>query len=49
MKKIEIPKLEMRGLNEKITLCQRKGSEGHEPPHALKSSWWGRMISDFCV
>ena len=35
--KIQIPKLELRGVNEKVTYCQRDGSEGHEPPHALKS------------
>ena len=30
-------------------LCQRQGSEGHAPPHALKSSERGCMISDFGV
>ena len=30
-------------------LCQREGSEGHEAPHALKSSNRGRMIWDFLV
>ena len=28
------------------TRAERKG---HEPPHALKSSQYGRMISDFRV
>ena len=26
--KIQIPKLELRGVNEKVTQCQRQGSEG---------------------
>ena len=30
-------------------LCERLHSERHEPPHALKSSERGRMISDFRV
>ena len=30
-------------------LCKRLHSERHEPPHALKSSERGRMISDFGV
>ena len=30
-------------------LCPRQGSEGHEPPHALKSSYCGHMISYFRV
>ena len=47
--KNQIPKLELRGVNEKVTQCQRQGSEGHDPPHALKSSYRGRMISDFRV
>ena len=29
-----------------VKQCQRQGSEGHDPPHALKSSQRGRMISD---
>ena len=32
-----------------VTQCQRQGSEGHDPPHALKSLERGRMISDFRV
>ena len=47
--KIQIPKLEQTVVNEKVTQCQRQGSEGHDPPHALKSSQRGRMISDFRV
>ena len=30
-------------------LCKRLHNERHEPPHALKSSQRGRMISDFRV
>ena len=36
--KIQIPKLELRGVSEKVTQCQRQGIEGHDPPHAVKSS-----------
>ena len=36
-------------MNEKVRLCQRQGSEGHEPPYLLKSSQCGRKISDFGV
>ena len=28
-------------------LCKRLHSERHEPPHAIKTSYRGRMISDF--
>ena len=47
--KIQIRKLELRGVNDKVTQCQRQGSEGHDPPHALKFSQCGRMILDFRV
>ena len=46
---IQIRKLELRGVNEKVRQCQRQGSEGHEQPHALKRSQSGRMIFDFRV
>ena len=38
--KIQIPKLGLRGMYEKVRLmlCKRQLSEGHDPPHALKSS-----------
>ena len=36
-------------MNEKVELCDKQGSEGHERPHALKRSQCGRMISDFRV
>ena len=26
-------------MNEKVRLCQRQGSKGHEPPHALEISY----------
>ena len=37
-KNIEIPKLGLRGINERVKLCHTQGIEGHELPHALKSS-----------
>ena len=37
-KKIQIPKLELRGVNEKLMLCKRLHSERHEPPHAINTS-----------
>ena len=36
--KIQILKLELGGVNEKVTSCPREGSEGHDLPHALKTS-----------
>ena len=30
-------------------LCKRLHSERHEPPHAIETSYGGRMISDFRV
>ena len=30
-------------------LCKRLHSERHEPPHAIKTSYHGRMISDFQI
>ena len=31
-------KIGLGGMNEKVKVCHTQGSEGHEPPHALKSS-----------
>ena len=36
-------------LKRNVILSQRQGSEGYEPPHALKRSYRGLMISDFQV
>ena len=47
--KIQIPKLELRGVNEKVEQYRIQGSEGHDPPHALKCSQRGGMISDIRV